>query len=31
MVSEKRIEQAVQVSAIVLLVVGCMVVLKPFL
>ena len=31
MVSEKRIEQVVQVSAIVLLVVGCMVVLKPFL
>ena len=29
--NEKRIEQVVQVSAIVLLVVGCMVVLKPFL
>src|SRR5262245_21986343 len=31
MVSEKRIEQVVQVSAIVLLVVGCLIVLKPFL
>ena len=31
MVSEKRIEQVVQVSAIVLLVVGCLLVLKPFL
>ena len=31
MVPEKRIEQIVQVSLIVLLVVGCLVVLKPFL
>ena len=31
MVTDKRIEQIVQVAAIVLLVVGCLVVLKPFL
>ncbi len=31
MVTEKRIEQVVQVSAIVLLLVGCLVVLRPFL
>ncbi len=31
MVTEKRIEQIVQLSAIVLLVVGCLVVLRPFL
>lgn len=31
MITEKRIEQIVQVSAIVLLVVGCLVVLRPFL
>jgi predicted PurR-regulated permease PerM len=31
MVTEKRIEQVIQISAIVLLVVGCLVVLRPFL
>ena len=31
MVTEKRVEQIVQVSAIVLLVVGCLLVLQPFL
>ena len=31
MVTEKRVEQVVQVSAIVLLVVGCLLVLQPFL
>jgi predicted PurR-regulated permease PerM len=31
MVMEKRIEQVIQVSAVVLLVVGCLVVLQPFL
>jgi predicted PurR-regulated permease PerM len=31
MITEKRIEQVVQVAAVILLVVGCLVVLKPFL
>lgn len=31
MVMEKRIEQVIQISAIILLVVGCLLVLKPFL
>ncbi|MGH8623101.1 MAG: AI-2E family transporter [Burkholderiales bacterium] len=31
MVSEKRVEQVVQIAAIVLLVVGCLLVLRPFL
>src|SRR5688572_24883778 len=31
MVSEKRVEQIIQVSAMVLLVIGCLVVLRPFL